>query len=125
VLSARLTLSKHASPAHVLKGSTVTFTLHVANITEVSALKVKVCDTLPTGLTVASAPGFSVRGRRLCTSPSSLGVLASKTLRFTALVGSGAPSRVTNIATAAASNAATVRARATINVVIPPPPGRG
>lgn len=120
VLNARLSLHKQATPSVVSPGATVTFSLRVRNITEVSALKVRVCDTLPHGLAVASAPGFKVHGRTLCTSVGTLRALAAKTLRFTARVGSGAVPGVTNTATATASNASGVRAHARIQVVPPP-----
>jgi len=126
VFTARLTLHKSVSPSVASQGSTVAVTLRVANITEVSALKVRVCDTLPTGLTVASAPGFHVTGRNLCKSIGTLQPVASKTLRFIVRVGAVAGSRLTNHATATASNARTVRARAVVRVTAPPPPsGKG
>jgi uncharacterized repeat protein (TIGR01451 family) len=120
VLSAQLSLHKQAAPSVVSPGATVTFSLRVRNITEVSALKVRVCDTLPGGLTVASAPGFEVRGRTVCEAIGSLKVLSAKTLRFSANVSPGAPTIITNAATATASNARMVRARARIRVVPPP-----
>jgi uncharacterized repeat protein (TIGR01451 family) len=120
VLSARLSLHKQATPPMVSPGATVTFSLRVRNITEVSALKVRVCDTLPRGLAIASAPGFKVSGRTLCASVGTLRVLAAKTLRFIARVGPGAASGVTNTATASASNASGVRAHARIQVAPPP-----
>jgi large repetitive protein len=120
VFSARLTLAKHAAPSFVTAGSTVAFTLRVSNVTEVSALKVRVCDTLPRGLAVTSAKGFRVRGRTLCAAVGTLKALASKSLHFTARVGSGAPSRIRNTATASARNVRRVGARATIHVAPPP-----
>ncbi len=120
VLSARLSLHKHASPSMVTQGATVAFTLRVKNVTEVSALKVRVCDSLPHGLSVASAPGLKVSGRRVCASLGTLKALAARTVRFTARVGPGAPSRVTNTATATASNAASARAQARLQVVPAP-----
>ena len=120
VLSTRLSLHKQANPSVVIRGATVTFTLRVKNLTEVSALKVRVCDTLPRGLAVDSAPGFKVSGRTVCKSVGTLRVLGTKTLRFTARVGPGAASRVTNTATATANNASGARARARIQVVPAP-----
>ena len=103
-------------------GSTVTFALRVRNIAEDSALNVRVCDALPHGLTVASAPGFKLRGRTLCKAIGTLKVLTAKTLRFTVRVGPNAALRTTNTATADARNSRTVRARATIRVLPSPPP---
>ena len=122
VLGTRLSLHKRATPRLVHAGATVTFALRVRNIAEDSALNVRVCDALPHGLTVASAPGFKLRGRTLCKAIGTLKVLTAKTLRFTVRVGSKAALRTTNTATADARNSRTVRARATIRVLPSPPP---
>ena len=121
VLGARLTLHKQASPPIVIAGARVRFILRVRNTDEDSALKVKLCDTLPHGLTVVSAPGFKAHGRKLCASVGTLHPLASATVRFTARVQPGAPSHITNTATATASNARAASARAHVRVVAPPP----
>jgi large repetitive protein len=117
VLSARLRLHKQATPRRVRAGAAVTFALRVRNPTEISALRVRVCDALPRGLSVASAPGFKVRGRTVCKSIGTLKVRAAKTLRFSVRVGRGAPSRITNVATADGSNTRSARARARIRVL--------
>lgn len=95
------------------------------NNAEDSALKVRVCDTLPHGLTVASARGFKVSGHKLCASLGTLKVLKAKTLRFTARVGPGAAGMVTNTAKVTARNTKRAHARARVRVVAPPPPGKG
>ena len=122
VLGARLSLHKQASPPIVIAGASVRFTLRVRNNDEDSALKVKLCDTLPHGLTVASARGFKVHGRKLCASVGTIDALGTRTVRFTARAQPGAPSHITNTATATASNARPARARARVRVVAPPPP---
>jgi hypothetical protein len=88
----------------------------VKNLTEVSALNVRVCDTLPSGLTVASAPGFSMHGNTLRQAIGTLKVLAAGSLSFTARVTASVSSLLTNRATAIPRNARTVRARARITV---------
>jgi uncharacterized repeat protein (TIGR01451 family) len=119
--TARLSLHKSASPSVVLRGSTVMFTLRVTNITEVSALKVRVCDPLPHGLTVVSAPGFKANGRTVCARIRELGAVASKRFRLKVRVGPGASSRIKNTGTATASNVAgKVRDTAAVRVVEPP-----
>ena len=122
VLGTRLSLHKRATPKIVHAGANVAFALRVRNVAEDSALNVRVCDALPRGLTVVSAPGFKVRGRTLCKALGTLKVLTARTLRFTVRVGSGAAPRTTNTATADARNSRTVRARATIRVLPSPPP---
>lgn len=126
VFTAELALHKSVTPAVARQGSTVAVRLRVTDTAEVSALKVRLCDTLPAGLAVVSAPGFQVRGRTLCRSIGTLKPVSSKTLDFTVRVVAGAGSRLTNHATATANNARTVRARAAVRVTAPPPPsGKG
>jgi uncharacterized repeat protein (TIGR01451 family) len=117
-----IALHKTARPSVVTRGSTVRFRLRVANTSEVAAHEVRVCDKQPRGFTVASAPGFQVRGRTVCKLIGTLKPGRSKTLVFTARAGAGAPSRVTNTATATARNARRVHARARVSIVRPPPP---
>jgi uncharacterized repeat protein (TIGR01451 family) len=114
--AAVIALHKTASPAVVIRGSTVRFRLRVANTSEVRAHGVRVCDRQPRGFTVSSAPGFRVRGRTVCKSIGTLEPGRSRTLVFTARAGAGAPSRVTNTATATARNARTVHARARVSI---------
>jgi hypothetical protein len=91
----------------------------------VVSIEVPTCDSLPRGLSVVSAAGFIVRGRTLCASVSRMLVLTSKRLRFTVRADQNPPPRITNIATARASNAPGVRARTTIHVAGLPPIGLG
>jgi uncharacterized repeat protein (TIGR01451 family) len=121
VLGARLSLHKQASPPIVVAGARVRFTLRVKNTSEDSALKVKLCDTLPHGLTVASAAGFKIHGRKVCASVGTLKPLGGKRVHFTARVQPSAPSHITNTATATSSNARGASARARVRVVAPPP----
>jgi uncharacterized repeat protein (TIGR01451 family) len=121
----RLALKKVASPRTASVGSSVAYTLRVTNIAEASALKVKVCDTPPSGLTIASAPGFRRSGRSVCTTISKLVVGATRTFHLTAIVRSGSPGVRTNRATADASNTPAVHASAATRVVAPPPPPPG
>ncbi len=125
VLGTRLVLRKQATPSYTSAGSTVRFRLRVTNAGENTALKVTVCDTLPSGLTIASAGGLRVHGRTVCAILPRLKVLATKTLSFTVRVTGGAPRSIRNTASARAGNAPTVRAEATIHVLRPPPSGLG
>ena len=118
-LVASIVLRKTARPSVVSRGSTVRFTLRVSNASDVTANAVRVCDTQPRGLTVASAPGFRVRGRTACRVIGTLRPGSSRTLVFTARVGRGAPSRVTNTAIATAANAQAVDAQARVSIVRP------
>ncbi len=102
-------------------GGKVFYALRVANIGEASALRVRVCDTPPAGVTIVSAPGFHRSGRSVCTTISSLAVLAAKVFRLTARVTSGPPGNRTNHATVTASDAPAAHASATTRVTPPPP----
>jgi uncharacterized repeat protein (TIGR01451 family) len=121
-IAAAIALQKTATPSVVARGSTVRFVLRVANRSEVAARDVRVCDRPPRGLTVASAPGFRVRGRTVCRSIGTLQPGNRRTVAFTARVGAGAPSRMTNTATATSTNAQSVHARARVSIVGTRPP---
>ena len=73
-----LKLSKTGSPANASLGATITYALRVSNIGEALAMKVRVCDTPPSGLTVVSAPGFKRSGSSVCTTISKLAIGKSK-----------------------------------------------
>jgi uncharacterized repeat protein (TIGR01451 family) len=119
---AAIALQKTATPSVAARGSTVRFALRVTNRSEVAARDVRVCDQQPRGFTVAAAPGFRVRGRTVCRSIGTLQPGNRRTVVFTARVGATAPSRVTNTATATASNARSVQARARVSILSARPP---
>ena len=123
----RLALRKVATPRTVPVGGRVFYTLRVANVAEASALRVRVCDTPPAGVTIISAPGFHRSGHSVCITLSKLGVLAAKVFHLAATVASGSPGKRTNHATVTASNAPAAHASATTRVTrpAPPPPGLG
>jgi large repetitive protein len=120
VANTRLSLHKHATTSRLSAGRTVTFRLRVANIAEAGALRVTVCDVLPRGMSLVSAPGFHHRGRALCTTMPRLTVGAARNFSVTAHVTRDAPPVMRNVATARASNATRVIAHATIGT----PPAR-
>ena len=115
-----LKLSKTGSPASASLGGTITYTLRVSNIGEALAMKVRVCDTPPAGLTVTSAPGFKRSGNSFCTTISKLAIGKSKTLRVTARVATRNAGRLVNQATVNSRNAPSRRTRAT-TIIAPPP----
>jgi uncharacterized repeat protein (TIGR01451 family) len=120
-----LALRKTARPSVVTRGSTIRFRLRVTNTSLASVHGVRVCDRQPRGLAVASAPGLRVRGRTVCKFIRTLRPGRSRTLVFTARAGARAPRRVTNISTATARNARSVRALARVRIVGRPPPVTG
>ena len=87
-----------------------------ANVGEARADDVRVCDRLPRGLALVHAPGFRRSGGRLCRNLGHLGIGKARVVRITTRATRSAPLSVTNVATARASNARRVRARATVGV---------
>jgi uncharacterized repeat protein (TIGR01451 family) len=116
----RLTLRKLATPRTVPVGGDVLYTLRVANTGEASALRVRVCDSPPAGVTIAATPGFHRSGHSVCTTLSNLGVLATKVFRLPATVTSGSPGNRTNHATVTASNAPAAHANVTTRITPAP-----
>jgi large repetitive protein len=107
-----LKLTKTGSPASVSLGGTITYALRVKNVGEALAMKVRVCDTPPSGLTVTSAPGFKRSGKSFCTTISRLAIGKQKTLHLRAKVTTTSTGRVINHATVNSRNAPTRRTRA-------------
>ena len=115
-----LKLSKTGSPATASPGATITYALRVSNIGEALAMKVRVCDTPPSGLTVVSAPGFKRSGNSVCRTISKLAIGKSKTLHVTARVTTRSAGRLVNHATVNSRNAPARRTRAT-TLIAPAP----
>jgi uncharacterized repeat protein (TIGR01451 family) len=107
-----LKLTKVGSPSSASLGGTITYALRVSNIGEALAMKVRVCDTPPAGLTVTSASGFKRSGNSFCTTISKLAIGKSKTLHVTARVTTRNAGRVVNHATVNSRNAPTRRTSA-------------
>jgi uncharacterized repeat protein (TIGR01451 family) len=103
-------------------GGTIAYSLRVSNIGKASALHVRVCDTLPAGLTVLSAPGFHNSGHALCTTIETLLIGVTKRFHLTARVTATSPGVLTNHATASAKNAVSARSKVRTRVLAPPPP---
>jgi large repetitive protein len=115
-----LKLTKTGSPASASLGGTITYALRVANIGEALAMKVRVCDTPPAGLTVTSAPGFKRSGKSFCTTISRLAIGKSRTLHVTARVATRSAGRLVNHATVNSRNAPARRTRAA-TIIAPAP----
>ena len=106
-----LKLTKTGSPVSASLGGTITYTMRVSNVGEALAMKVRVCDTPPAGLTVTSAPGFKRSGNSFCTTIAKLAIGRRKTLHVTARVTTTSTGRFINHATVNSRNAPTRRAR--------------
>lgn len=115
VAGTRLSLSKRVTGARVAAaGDTVSFRLRVRNAGEAGAINVRVCDVLPRGLTLASAPRFRAVGRAMCVRVGHLRVGETRTYHVTARVSRGARRFMRNVATARAANAPRVVAHASV-----------
>ena len=124
----RLTLRKTASRSRAASGTTITFRITVRNRGTATALRVRVCDRLPSGLTFVSARGARLNGRQACWTIARLGARASRTLTLRARTDVVSRARrITNMATADGANTASTRARARVLIdpsgVAPQPGG--
>ena len=118
----RLSLTDRFAQRSVLGGHRATLRLTVRTSNRTTARHVAVCDTLAPGLTVVSAPGATVRGRRVCFS---LSRVTGRPRRLTVRVRAAPVSHTTVLrdrATARGGSAARVRASGRLVVVAPPAP---
>ena len=118
----RLSLHDSFAQRMVLGGHRARLTLTVRTTNHTTAHQVRVCDTLPRGLSVVSAPGATVHGRRVCVRLSSVGS-SPRRLRIEVRTARTAHTTVyRDHATASASSAHRVSASGRLVVVPPPPP---
>jgi uncharacterized repeat protein (TIGR01451 family) len=117
---AALRLRKSASRAAAPLGAVVGFRITVRSLGPEPLERIRVCDRLPRQLTLAGGR----RGRTACWRLE--GLQAGRSHSFRVRAGVVAPgTRVRNVATAVAANAARVRAGRTIRVPMRPPPVTG
>jgi uncharacterized repeat protein (TIGR01451 family) len=117
--SPKLTLRKIGKPATVRAGEPIHYTLVVTNVGKATAHGVKVCDTLPDGLTVTSTGGGKLSGAQVCWT---IGVLAKgKHRQFTLLVKVDLTQRadVLNKATATSNDTPPAHAASSTNITLP------
>ncbi|MDP9257983.1 MAG: hypothetical protein M3Q31_15725 [Actinomycetota bacterium] len=115
----RLSLEKTGKPSSVRAGDSIRYTLVVTNVGNATAHRVKVCDTLPDGLTVTSTGSGKLAGAQVCWT---VGVLAKgKHRKFTLLVKVDLTqrSRVVNKAVATANDAPPARAASSTSITLP------
>jgi uncharacterized repeat protein (TIGR01451 family) len=119
---AELTLRKRASRTEVRPGDAVDFVVTVGAKPGSDADDVRVCDRLPGGLEVVSAPGATRNGRRLRWAIALLPAGTRRHFQILVRVRQTSAAGLTNVATAAAANAAPRRARAEIVIRPASPP---
>jgi len=115
----RLTLKKFGKPASVLAGGAIHYTLRVANVGKATAHDVKVCDTLPDGLTVTQTGGGKLANGVVCWSIGTLARGGQKSLYLLVTVDLTQRGRIKNTAVATASDAPRAGASSSTNVSAP------
>lgn len=108
-------LVKSVNRAVARKGQSVVWTMKVS-VSKAAASGVKVCDQLPAGLSLTTAPGARFSRGKLCWSLGNMRAGASKTVKFTTQVVRSGAGRIKNVAVASASGIAPVRDDASVRV---------
>ena len=97
------------------------YTLVVKNIGKASAHDVRVCDTLPAGVTVTSTGGGKLSGGVVCWTVGTLAKNRRKQFSLIVKVDLTQRTRIKNNAVATASDAPTARASTSTYVTLPRP----
>jgi uncharacterized repeat protein (TIGR01451 family) len=117
--NAAVRLTKRATPSTVRPGDEVTYELTVT-ARGATARGIRVCDSLPHGLSITSLGGAHLRGGRPCWTIARLPASHSRTLRLRVQVSpSTPPGRITNTATLTFGNHAPITARARVRILPP------
>lgn len=109
-----LDIDKTARRARVRAGGRMRYTIRVGNRGRGVARGVVVCDRLPRGMTLVSAPGSRLRNGRICWRISRLRPLGSRRFTLTTRANPRASGPTTNVATAEAPRTRTRTARARV-----------
>ena len=115
----KLSLTKFGKPAKVKAGGTVRYTLVVKNVGKATAHNVRVCDTLPAGVTVTSPGGGKLSGGVVCWTVGTLAKSRSKQFGLTVTVDVTQRKRIKNTAVATASDAPSARAASSTSITLP------
>ncbi|MDX6600439.1 MAG: hypothetical protein QOE87_4326 [Gaiellales bacterium] len=117
----KLSLSKLGKPASVRAGGNVRYTLVVKNIGKATAHDVRVCDTLPAGVTVTSTGGGKLSNGVVCWTVGTLAKTKRKQFALTVKVDLTTHARIKNTAVVTASDAPSARAASSTDVTLPRP----
>jgi uncharacterized repeat protein (TIGR01451 family) len=115
----KLSLGKGGKPASVRAGGSVRYTLVVKNIGRATAHDVRVCDTLPAGVTVTSTGGGKLSGGVVCWTVGTLAKNRRKQFDLTLTVDVTQRTRIKNTAVATASDAPSARAASSTSITLP------
>lgn len=113
---AKLRLVKRGDRTVAKEGGRVRWTLKLSSVGPVAARNVALCDALPSGLVLVSAPGARLRGGEVCWSFKSMPKGTTRKVTLTTKVAGqlSGTTMITNRARATASNADTVNAKANL-----------
>jgi uncharacterized repeat protein (TIGR01451 family) len=117
----KLQLTKAGRPGTVIAGGTVRYTLVVKNTGKANAHDVKVCDTLPAGVTVTSTGSGKLANGVVCWTMKLLPKGRQKQFGLIVKVDITQRTPIKNNAVATASDAPTSRAATSTNVTLPKP----
>jgi uncharacterized repeat protein (TIGR01451 family) len=113
-----VTISKAAAHSRVRAGTTVRFRLRLRNTGTVTARRVRVCDTLPSGLAYASARGARIKGRQACFTAGTMRARQTRTFSVvTRAMSTSRSRRICNTAARTAQGLRTRRARECVRVL--------
>ena len=115
----KLSLTKGGTPASVAAGGSVRYTFVVKNIGKATAHDVRVCDTLPAGVTVTSTGGGKLSAGVVCWTVGTLAKSRRKQFTLVVKVDLTQRTRIQNTAVATASDAPRARAATSTYVTLP------
>ncbi|HEY3613743.1 MAG TPA: SdrD B-like domain-containing protein [Gaiellales bacterium] len=115
----RITLKKTSNPKSVRAGNAIHYTLRVTNVSKVAAHDVKVCDTLPDGVTVTGTGGGKLADGVVCWMVGTLGKGSHKSVYLVVKVDLTQRDRIKNTAVATSSDAPRATASSSTNVTAP------
>ena len=115
----KLALTKVGTPRSVRAGNIVRYTLVVRNIGKATAHGVKVCDTLPSGVTVTATGGGKLSAGVVCWTVGNLAKGKRKQFTLRVKVDVTQTARIKNTAVATASDAARATASSSTDVTAP------
>jgi uncharacterized repeat protein (TIGR01451 family) len=115
----KLSLKKVGKPASVRAGNSIHYTLRVSNIGKATAHDVKVCDTLPDGVTVTGTGGGKLSNGTVCWLVGTLARGSHKSVYLVVKVDLTQRARLKNTAVATASDAPRATAATSTAVTIP------
>lgn len=111
---AKIRVTKRASVSHTKPGRKFTYTITISNRGPSDVVELRLCDRLPSGLSLVSARGAKLDRGRVCWSYDEIGDDAKRTVTLKVRTLNSAGSSLRNTARATSLNAASASGIATI-----------